>query len=256
MGLTNDLSDQFFTDIVDVCGRIACDPLDLLGVMMNESGVKANARNPTSNASGLIQFLPSTLAGLGYSGTPDDFRRLDADAQLPYVEAFFQPYVRYGLNSAARVYLAVFLPSALKQNPNNKTVIAQKGSLNAAIYDRNRGLDANFDGKITVGELQQAIERHYNSARWQEIAARLNAAQGGSSSDNSSGSQDTINLGTQSGIADALEALGFDRQSFNFAEAVRAFQERSGLSVDGVVGPHTRAALAAALDDAGISHTG
>jgi len=253
MGLTDDLSDQFFTDILDVCRRIQCDPLDLLGVMMNEIGVKANARNPTSNASGLIQFLPSTLAGLGYPDTPDDFRQLNADEQLPYVEAFFQPYVHFGLNSAARVYLAVFLPSALKQNPNNKTMIAQKGGLNAAIYDQNRGLDANFDGKITVGELQQAIERHYNSARWQEIAARLNDAQGSSPTGNSDG-QDAIDLRTQSGIADALESLGFDRRHYGFTSAVRAFQMRSGLSADGIVGPRTRRSLTAALDEVGIPY--
>src|SRR5438874_1811532 len=126
MGLTDDLSDQFFADIVEICGRIQCDPLDMLGTMMNESGVRERARNATSNASGLIQFLPSTLAGLGYTGTPDTFRRLSADAQLPYVEQFFQPYVHYGLNTTARVYLAVFLPSILKQNPTNNTIIAQK----------------------------------------------------------------------------------------------------------------------------------
>lgn len=253
MGLTDDLSDQFFADVIDTCGRIQCDPIDLLGTMMNESGVKANARNAASNASGLIQFLPSTLVGLGYKGTPDAFRKLSADAQLPYVEKFFQPYVHFGLNTTARVYLAVFLPSILRQNPTNNTVIAQKGGLNATVYDRNRGLDLNFDGKITVGELQQAIEKQFNSSRWQEIVARLNDAQDSSPADNGDQQDDALDLRTQSGIQDALEALGFDRAHYTFTAAVRAFQKRSGLSADGIVGPKTRGALTAALDEVGIS---
>ena len=75
MSLTDDLTDAFFDDIIDLCGRLRIDAMDLLGVMMAESNVKANAKNPTSNASGLIQFLPSTLAHLGWTGTPESFRQ-------------------------------------------------------------------------------------------------------------------------------------------------------------------------------------
>ena len=250
MSLTDDLSDAFFQDLIDVCDRLRIDPTDLLGVMMAESSVKASARNAASNASGLIQFLPSTLAHLGWTGTPQSFRQLTADQQLPFVEAHFRPYVHFGLDSAARVYQVVFLPSSLSLGSGMGAVIAKKGGLNSAVYDRNRGLDTDFNGAITVGELQQAIERHYNSARWQEILQRLNDV-GGAPADNS-GDEGAIDLRTQSGVFDALEALGFDRQSYSYTAAVRAFQQRSGLSADGVVGPRTRAALTAALDDNGI----
>jgi hypothetical protein len=264
MSLTPDLSDQFFADIADVCGRLQIDPLDLLGVMMAESNVKAAAQNPTSNASGLIQFLPSTLAHLGWTDTPQAFRQLSADQQLPYVEAYFQPYVHFVLDSAARVYQVVFLPSSLSLGSSMDTVIAEKGGLNSGVYDRNRGLDVDFDGTITVGELQKAIERHYNAPRWQEIVQRENAAgAGGGSAGGGAGGDDpngspgsgAIDLRTQSGIADALEALGFDRQHYAYAEAVRAFQQRSGLAADGIVGPRTRAALTSALDENGIAYT-
>ena len=255
MSLTDDLSDQFFQDILDVSDRIQCDALDMLGVMMAESAVKAGARNATSNAGGLIQFLPSTLAHLGWSSTPDAFRRLSADEQLPYVEAYFQPYVHFGLDSAARVYQVVFLPSSLPLGSNMNTVIAQRGGVNSAVYNRNRGLDVNFDGSITVGELQLAIERHYNSPRWQEITQRLNDA-GGQSNGGAGGSDaGAIDLRTQDGVFDALEALGFDRRSYSFTAAVRAFQRRAGLSADGVVGPKTRRSLTTELDDAGIAYT-
>lgn len=259
MSLTADLSDQFFDDIVDLCGRLRVEPLDLLGVMMAESNVKANARNPVSDASGLIQFLPSTLASLGWTDTPDAFRQMSADDQLPYVEAYFQPYVHFGLDSAARVYQVVFLPSSLSLGSSFDTVIAEKGGLNAAVYDRNRGLDTNFDSVITVGELQQAIERHHTAPRWQEIVQRLRSAAGDSGGQDagSGGASDgsaPLDLRTQDGLFDALEALGFDRQHYSFTAAVRAFQQRSGLATDGIVGPRTRAALTAALDENEIAY--
>ena len=255
MSQTDDLSDQFFQDIVDVSGRLQLEPLDLLGVMMAESGVKAASNNPSSNASGLIQFLPSTLQHLGWTGTPQQFRQLSAEEQLPYVEQYFQPYVHFGLNSAARVYQVVFLPSSLQLGSSPNTVIVEQGGINSAAYNGNRNLDTNSDGRITVGELQQAIERHLNSARWQEIAARLEEAGGGGGgpTGGNGGGGGSIDLRTQQGISAALEALGFDQGSL--AEAVRAFQQQSGLHVDGVVGKDTRGALATALQDSGIAFT-
>ena len=41
-------------------------------VIRRESGGNARAVNPSSGAGGLYQFLPSTWAGLGYSGSPQN----------------------------------------------------------------------------------------------------------------------------------------------------------------------------------------
>ena len=41
-------------------------------VIQRESGGNAQAVNPSSGAGGLYQFLPSTWAGLGYSGSPQN----------------------------------------------------------------------------------------------------------------------------------------------------------------------------------------
>ena len=252
MSLTDDLSDAFFQGLLDMTDRLQINPTDMLGVMMAESNVKANAQNASSDASGLIQFLPSTLKHLGWTGAPKSFRQLSAAQQVPYVEAHFQPYAPQGLGSAARVYQVVFLPSSLKLGSSSGTVIVKKGGINSAVYDGNRGLDTDFNGTITVGELQKAIERKYNSARWQEIMQRL--AGFISDSDGSSDNVDAIDLRTQTGVFDALEALGFDRQSYTYTTAVRAFQRRSGLTADGVVGPRTRTALIDALDENGIPY--
>ena len=256
MSFTDDLSDRFFIDIIAGCDRLQIDPLDLLAVMMAESNVKASAQNANSNASGLIQFLPSTLRGIGWSGTPQKFRRLSADDQLPCVERYFQPFAHFGLNTLARVYQVVFLPSSLSLGSSPDTVIVDRNGVNSGAYAGNRGLDTDGDGAITVGELEQAVDRHLNSPRWNEIAARLNDAMGAAGGGNEGGSEDDtvdpIDLRTQDGIANALEALGFDRQSFEFIAAVKAFQQQFGLTADGIVGPRTRAALASALTDSGI----
>jgi hypothetical protein len=263
MSLTDDLSDQFFDDINPMCDRLQIEPLDMLGVMMAESSVKASAQNPNSNASGLIQFLPSTLQRLGWTGTPQDFRRLAAEDQLPYVERYFQPFVHFGLNNVARVYQVVFLPSSLSLGSSPDTVIVDQNGVNSTAYAGNRGLDTDNDGTITVGELEQAVERHLTSARWQEIEQRLNDSRGGggaggggaSNGGSGNGGDAVIDLRTQAGITDALEALGFDPNTVGLTAAVRAFQQQSGLTADGVVGPHTRAALATALNDSGIAFT-
>src|SRR5262249_9445257 len=79
---TADLSDGFFTQLRELAGRLGCEPLDLLKVMMSESRVRAAAHNPNGHASGLIQIMPANLPGLGWTGGHEAFRRLSAEQQL------------------------------------------------------------------------------------------------------------------------------------------------------------------------------
>ena len=72
MTTTGDLSDDFFSAIHQTADTLQCNPQDLLSVMQNESGLRATAHNPNGNASGLIQFMPRILRGLGFNSDPDD----------------------------------------------------------------------------------------------------------------------------------------------------------------------------------------
>lgn len=252
MQFTSDLSDSFFDTLKDICTQLRCQPIDLLAVMMSESNVKATTHNPNGNASGLIQFMPNILIGLGWVDGHEAFRRLSAEEQLPFVKKFFLPYASKGLSSAARLYQATFLPATLDMGSELDTVIVQQGGLNSFAYGPNKNaFDKNLDGMITVGELQDAIDRNTHGSRWNEIVARLNGTL----------IDDTINLQTVEGIQSALAALGFDPgvvDGINGPQtraAVKSFQASVSLSVDGIVGPNTRAALASALDAAGIPHT-
>lgn len=174
MALFDYLNDQFFIDLKAVCGRLACAPADMLGVMESESGVRPDAQNPHGNATGLIQFMPKTLVGLGWTPGTDQFKTLSAEDQLPFVEKFFKPWTRFGLSSAGRLYQAVFLPATLPGS-NESTVIAAPSGPNANAYNANVGLDMNHDGAITVSDLTARIDHFRQGPRWIELMRRLAA---------------------------------------------------------------------------------
>ena len=173
MAQTDDLSPGFFTELKAMCTRLGCDPLDMLKVMFSEGGCSATAHNPASDASGLIQFIPSTLRGLGWNDSMAAFRQLSAEQQLPWVEAFFQPWRSKGLTTVTRVYQAVFLPASLDSGASDDTVVCGAGGPFAAAYSSNRTVDIGGKGFISVGDLRAAVEARANGSRWAEIMSRL-----------------------------------------------------------------------------------
>lgn len=246
--ITGDLSDDFFELVRGVAAHLQCQPIDLLGVMMNESGVRATAHNRNGDASGLIQFMPRTLEGLGWNAGHAAFRQLSADEQMAYVDQYFTPYIQHGLSPAARLYQATFLPATLGWGSDFGTVICGRDGPHAFAYGPNKGFDRENKGSITVGDLQRAIDRSCTGERWDEIAARLEGTLVDSGYD----------VTSVSGVQSALAALGYDPGPVDgitgsrTRAAVTAFQSDRGLQPDGVVGPFTRAALLIALSEAGL----
>lgn len=65
-----------------------------------------------------------------------------------------------------------------------------------------------------------------------------------------------VSLETTAGAQQALKELGFDpgqvdgRDGPKTQQAVRGFQARATIKIDGIIGDETRAALVRALDDA------
>ncbi|MFZ2526640.1 MAG: hemopexin repeat-containing protein [Rhodococcus sp. (in: high G+C Gram-positive bacteria)] len=164
------LSDAFFAELKAICGRLRCAPADLLAVMESESGVRASAQNPNGKATGLIQFMPSTLVGLGWAEGPDAFQLLTAEQQLPYVEKYYKPHIGQ-LTSAGRLYQATFLPATLR-GTNEDSVIAAPGGPHADAYNANKLLDTNHDGVITVSDLTARIDKVRRGQRWAALAQR------------------------------------------------------------------------------------
>jgi hypothetical protein len=169
------LSNDFFVQLKQTCGRLRCASEDLLGVMESESSVQPSAQNPKGNATGLVQFMPDTLKDLGWTAGPDEFKGLTAERQLPFVERYFAPHVSEGLTSAGRLYQATFLPATLPGS-NESTVIAAPGGPNAGAYRANQVLDTNKDGRITVSDLTARIDQVRQGGRWAALMQRLNLA--------------------------------------------------------------------------------
>lgn len=245
---TPDLSPTFFDELDRVCRSVQCHKAHLLAVMMAESGVRAKACNPNGGASGLIQFMPAILVGLGWKTGPEAFRRLAAHEQLPFVERYYAPH-RGKLTTTAALYVATFLPADLDHAADPAFVLVQRGGRRGWAFAVNAAFDANQDLCITVAELDLAIKRQCRGPRWDEIQRRAGILYPGKVA--ASGPAD---LSTTLGIQTALSELGLDPGPLDgiigqrTREALLAFQERSGLKPDGIAGPLTRGALAAALE--------
>lgn len=250
---TADVDTLFDKAFLRTCEKIKCSPRDLLGVMFSESGCRSSAHNPNGGASGLIQFMPDTLKGLGFKEGGAAFRHLTASQQLRYVEAYFVPWHAVGRpwDSAGRLYQAVFLPGTLKVAKAADDVLCErvgKKRLGWA-YEANTVLDVNGDGRITIGDLTKAVMRSAKGARWSEMLVRLGLEKPNMPIVNGiDGAIDTVEE-----MQYALTKLGFELGAIDgivgkrTRDAARAFQKRAGLAVDGIIGPKTIAALELAI---------
>lgn len=129
---------------------------DLIAVMKQESGVKADAVNSKSGATGLIQFMPDTARRLGT--TTDELRRMDSVQQLDYVYKYFK-MTGVGDGTLGDLYMAVFMPKYVGY-PDN-FILGGSGLPGFAgkVYAQNAGLDRNRDGTITVADVKNSVAR-------------------------------------------------------------------------------------------------
>jgi hypothetical protein len=136
--------------IARVAKNIGVNPNDLAAVISFETGgtFDTNARNKSSSATGLIQFMKGSggTAGKYYGMSRDEFGSLSFDEQMKYVERYFKE--RSGrfksgnesANTTGDVYGAV------------TGYGYKKGS---AAYNLNKVWDSNKNGIIEKGEMVQ-----------------------------------------------------------------------------------------------------
>lgn len=116
-----------------------------------ESGMNPRARNKKSNATGLIQFMPSTARNLGTS--TKELYDMSVIQQLPYVKLYLErinPSKKF--DSFQDLYLAVFYPHAMNKPGDyifgshvNDKKVGDIAKLNSCV-------DRNKDSKITKKE--------------------------------------------------------------------------------------------------------
>lgn len=148
------VSDEFLTKGRAMAQRLGLSFAQLLFVMNSESGLNPAALNPSGGASGLIQFMPMTLAAYGL--TPEELRAMTREEQLPYVERFLRPYAGKKLSSVGRIHQALMAPASLDVATRPDDVIAARGGKRyggqeAAVYAGNaRAFDPKGLGVITA----------------------------------------------------------------------------------------------------------
>jgi len=171
------LDSDFYKKLIQVSQNVGMKPEDILKVMASESGLNPSSYNKDGGASGLIQFMPSTMKSVGYSGDPKKFKDLQAAEQLDYVEKFIKNQMKINggpFKSAEQYYVGNFLPAALKipgiknndlstiivaENPTSPHIPGVSIANEAMYYKHNKGLDVDKDGAITLGDLKKKLDQ-------------------------------------------------------------------------------------------------
>lgn len=122
-----------------------------------ESGWNPAAVNPTSHAVGLIQFMPRTLQRLGYGGTWQEFARLGALQQLPWIRKYLS---RWSWRVPGDTYLALAYPAALGK-PDDE-LVAMEGS---PIWNQNPSWRSPGNGPVNAGSIRAVLLRRLSSAK-------------------------------------------------------------------------------------------
>jgi hypothetical protein len=148
------VSPAFKRKVIEISGELGIDPNFLMAAMAFESmrTFSSNVQNPSSKATGLIQFMPSTARALGTS--IEALKRMTPVAQLDFVRQYFLPY-RGRLKDITDVYMAILWPKAVGQ-PASYILFAQ----DSLPYKLNRGLDVNTDGAVTKVEAASRVQQH------------------------------------------------------------------------------------------------
>jgi hypothetical protein len=109
-----------------------------------------------SGAIGLIQFMPSTVARLGYAYR--EIELMTPEEQLDVVREYFLPYHKR-IKSLSDMYMAILLPKYIGKT--DSAVLFSRG----AGYRQNSGLDKNNDGEITKGEATTKVQVKLDKGR-------------------------------------------------------------------------------------------
>lgn len=265
---SKDIDASFFPKLEMVAHELRANALDMMSVMYSESGCRADAWNDNPktlppekrwNASGLIQFMPFILPGVGWTHGHAAFRRLTATEQLPFVQRYYMQHKGH-LGSIGGLYVATFLPAlvrfagdpsyVLTADPDPRTK-GESGERLGWAFEPNAAFDANGDRAITVGELEDAVRRNCRGPRWQELVARL---EGLDETPSDTLVSDEFDLRTTIGLQRALQRLGYDPGPIDglpgrmTSGAVAEYQaDHPPLVVDGIIGPRTRESIELAL---------
>jgi hypothetical protein len=148
------VSPRFRERVYEICRRFGWtdeQASDLMACMAFESArtFSPSIRNAAgSGAVGLIQFMPFTAHQMGI--TTLRLAGMTAEAQLDYVEQYFEPY-HTRIRTLPDMYMAILLPKFV--GAGDDAVLFSEG----VSYRQNSGLDTNNDHEVTKGEAASRV---------------------------------------------------------------------------------------------------
>jgi hypothetical protein len=155
-------SPAFRAKLYRIATELNVPPGELAALMGFESSwtFSPGVKNPSGGATGLIQFMPDTARRLGT--TTADLAKMTAFEQLDYVRKYLAGMGKWRI--PGDTYLMVFWPSGVGK-PDDY-LIGEKGNMTLVpgaqfsrnkVYEQNKGLDANGDGRITAGDVRRKV---------------------------------------------------------------------------------------------------
>lgn len=160
---------RFNNEVIAICKDLGIANPDWLMLVMNaESGIRPAAKNGSSTATGLIQFLESTANWLGTSTAK--LRKMNHLEQLPFVKEYIKRLIsEKGIpQNAYDLYFLVHSKKGFGQADNY--VMYAKGSL---AYESNP-LDYDKDGAVRVAEVKAFLIRTLPSTYDKSLLSKAN----------------------------------------------------------------------------------
>lgn len=150
----------FKDQIMEIALSIEVPAEWLMAVIYQESKFDASALNRAgSGAAGLIQFLPSTAASLNLPY--EEILAMSAYEQMRFVGKYLQQvrHQRGDFQSLTDLYLAILYPKALQQDYCYALFVTP-----SIAYKRNKGLDENEDGVVSISDIDRRMRRMFPPA--------------------------------------------------------------------------------------------
>jgi len=111
------LTDKEEKVLISVAKSLGTEPKYLHALINFESGWNPQAKNPTSSAKGLIQFMDSTARDMGFASSQDlinKYPTIEAQLKTP-VKKYLAKYAPF--SSDQDLFMAVFYPVARTWSP-------------------------------------------------------------------------------------------------------------------------------------------
>ena len=237
------MSIVFFTDAEEIEFLLAggadggFNPKWALGLWTYESGLnKREGLGDPKSPKGINQFIRATLKEMGYAGA--DFAAESLITQMTYtfrMWAYWKKKLQIPTwQSRAHLYVSTFYPMANSGDYDDEKVILTEAGAPMA-YKANRNLDRDGDRAITMDEMELAIQQ---GIKWLRLRFALAICQVDDVANFDLGVQANKSLAGK-GRGEAAQ-LQYHLQSLGYYLGV----------LDGLIGPKTEAAVAAAIADA------